>query len=64
MTLRYGGAVYGISVRNPAGVSRGVVAAQLDGEPQPVSRGKARLKLGSDRGTHAILVTLGLATGP
>ena len=37
MTLRYRGAVYEISVQTPGGVSRGVVAAQLDGEPQPVS---------------------------
>ena len=37
MTLRYRGAVYEISVQNPDGVSRGVAAVQLDGEPQPVS---------------------------
>jgi len=59
MTLRYRGAVYEISVRNPGHVSRGVVAAELDGAPQPVSKGKLRLKLCEDRGTHAILVTLG-----
>ena len=59
MTLRYRGAVYEISVRNPAGVSRGVVAATLDGVQQPVSQGKTRLKLCEDGGAHAIAITLG-----
>ena len=59
MTLRYRGAVYEISVRNPGRVSRGVVAAELDGAPSPSRSGKARLKLSEDRGTHAILMTLG-----
>jgi cyclic beta-1,2-glucan synthetase len=59
MTLRYRGAVYQISVRNPAGVSRGVVAALLDGAPQPVLKGKARLRLSEDQGVHEILITLG-----
>jgi hypothetical protein len=39
MTLRYRGAVYEISVSNPGGVSHGVIAALLDGAPQPVSKG-------------------------
>jgi cellobiose phosphorylase len=65
MTLRYRGAVYEISVRNPGHVSRGVAAVELDGASQAVSDGKARLKLSEDRGVHAILVTLGLVTlGP
>ncbi len=63
MTLRYRGAVYEISVQNPGGVSRGVVAARFDGELQPVTLGKALLSLSSDRGTHVILVTLGLEPG-
>jgi cellobiose phosphorylase len=63
MTLRYRGAVYEISVRNPSGASRGVVAAQFDGAPQAVSLGKALLPLSTDRGGHAILVTMGQATG-
>jgi cyclic beta-1,2-glucan synthetase len=62
MTLRYRGAVYEITVRNPGKVSRGVVAAQLDGASQAVSKGKVRLKLSEDRGTHAIVVILGLVT--
>jgi cellobiose phosphorylase len=62
MTLRYRGAVYEISVRNPGKVSRGVVAAELDAASQAVSRGKVRLKLSEDRGTHAIVVTLGLVS--
>ena len=59
MTLRYRGAVYEISVGNPGGVSRGVVAATLDGVQQPVSQGKARLKLGEGGGAHVIGITLG-----
>ena len=59
MTLRYRGAVYQISVRNPTGVSRGVVAALLDGAAQPVSNGKAVLALSADQGAHEIVITLG-----
>ena len=59
MTLRYRGAVYEISVHNPARVSRGVVAALLDGASQPVAHGKALLPLSADQGTHQILITLG-----
>jgi hypothetical protein len=59
MTLRYRGAVYEISVRNPAGVSRGVAAALLDGVPQPLSNGTARLELSKRPGAHAITITLG-----
>ena len=57
-TLRYRGAVYEISVRNLAGVSRGVVAATLDGVQQPISQGNTRMKL-CDGGVHAIGITLG-----
>jgi cyclic beta-1,2-glucan synthetase len=59
MTLRYRGAVYEISVRNPGRVSRGVVAVELDGRRLPVEAGKALLPLSKDHGAHAILVTLG-----
>ena len=59
MTLRYRDAVYDISVQNPQGVSRGVAAVRYDGEPQPVSHGKALLKLAVDGAAHQILVTLG-----
>ena len=61
MTLRYRGAVYEIMIRNPAGVSRGVVTATLDGVQQPVSKSKATLKLGSQKGTHVVAITLGHA---
>jgi cyclic beta-1,2-glucan synthetase len=61
MTLRYAGAVYEISIHNPSGVSRGVVAAELDGTSYRPSRGKVRLKLATDRGTHSASVTLGIA---
>ena len=59
MTLRYRDVVYEISVRNPGGVSRGVIAVELDGESLPVIQGKACIPLREDRATHAILVTLG-----
>ena len=59
MTLRYRGAVYEISVRNSGGVSRGVVAAEIDGEPQQVAEGKTRIRLREDNCSHAIRVTLG-----
>jgi len=60
MTLRYRGAVYEISIHNTGGVGRGAVAAELDGASHPPSGGKVRLKLAKDRGTHRILVTLGI----
>jgi hypothetical protein len=60
MTLRYRGAVYEISIHNPSGAGRSVVAAELDGASHPPSGGKVRLKLGKDRGPHRVLVTLGI----
>jgi cyclic beta-1,2-glucan synthetase len=59
MTLRYRGAIHEISVRNPGSVSRGVVAAELDGVAQPVAQGKALVRLSEDHDAHLILVTLG-----
>src|SRR6202000_1861973 len=35
MTLRYRGSVYEMSIHNPEGVARGVVAAELDGASHP-----------------------------
>jgi len=46
-------------VRNPASVSCSVIAILLDGAPQPVSKGKARLKLSKNEGVRQMLVTLG-----
>jgi cyclic beta-1,2-glucan synthetase len=62
MTLRYRNAVYEISVRNPGNSGRGVAAVEVDGEPSPVTQGKACVALREDRATHAILVTLGEVT--
>ena len=59
MTLRYRGAIYEISVRNPAGVNRGVVAVLMNGVPQPVANGMARLELCKSSGTNDISITLG-----
>jgi cyclic beta-1,2-glucan synthetase len=58
MTLRYRGSVYEIAVANPHGVSRGVSTAEVDGEAQPVSEGRARIRL-RDGGSHTVRVTLG-----
>ena len=58
MTLNYRGAVYEISVGNPAGVSRGVVEVEVDGERQPATDGKARIGLRGD-GSHTLAVMLG-----
>jgi cyclic beta-1,2-glucan synthetase len=60
MTLRYRGAVYEISIHNTGGAGHGAVAVELDGASHPPSGGKVRLKLAKDRGTHRILVTLGI----
>ena len=62
--LRYRGAVYEISVRNPAGANRGVVAALMDGVPQPVANGTARLELSQGPGTHEISIVLGGTGSP
>ncbi len=62
MTLRYRGSVYEISIHNREGVGRGVVATELDGASHPPSGGKVRLKLAKDRGTHSVIVTLGIGT--
>jgi cyclic beta-1,2-glucan synthetase len=59
LTLRYRGTVYEISVDNPARVSRGVVAALLDGLLQPIANGKALLPLRANQNAHKILITLG-----
>jgi cyclic beta-1,2-glucan synthetase len=59
MTLRYRGAIYEITVHNPGGVGRGVIAVEVDGKASPVTEGKACIPLREDRATHAILVTLG-----
>lgn len=58
MTLRYRGAVYEIAVLNPGGVSRGVVAAEIGGDPQPVAEGRVQIRL-RDGGSYAVRVTLG-----
>jgi cyclic beta-1,2-glucan synthetase len=56
LVLRHRSARYEISVRNPNGVSRGVVRVQLDGENRPLEDGIALL---DDSATHRVVVTLG-----
>jgi cyclic beta-1,2-glucan synthetase len=59
MTLRYRGALYEISIHNPNSVSKGVAIVEMDGVAQPVSGGKARLRLRDDRIAHTIKLTMG-----
>jgi cyclic beta-1,2-glucan synthetase len=56
LVLRHRSARYEISVRNPNGVSRGVVRVQLAGENRPLEDGIALL---DDSATHRVVVTLG-----
>jgi cyclic beta-1,2-glucan synthetase len=59
MTLKYRGAIYEISVTNPRGANSGISAVEVDGAPQPVEDGKARIRLMDDGGTHVIRLTMG-----
>ncbi len=56
--VRRDGAVFEISVENPAGVSTGVAAMELDGEAIPVG---IRLVLAEYPGTHRLRVIMGAA---
>jgi cellobiose phosphorylase len=59
MTLRYRGAIYEFTVRNPSGIGRGVVAITMDGKNHHVSQGRATLTLNDKNGVHCVDVTLG-----
>jgi cyclic beta-1,2-glucan synthetase len=54
--FRYHSARYLVVVENPQGVSRGVAATELDG--QPLTRGAA-IPLADDGATHRVRVVLG-----
>ena len=58
LVLKYRGVTYDIKVVNPAGVSRGVVGAEIDGEAPTLEQGRARIRL-RQGGTHTLRVTLG-----
>jgi cyclic beta-1,2-glucan synthetase len=53
------GTCYEIHVRNPAGRADCVVAAEIDGEPAPISRGAAVIGLRRDGHIHRVSVVLG-----
>ena len=55
--LRHRSSRYEIAVENPRGVSRGVVAVELDGTA--LSSGPAQIPLSDDRRTHRVRVVLG-----
>jgi len=57
IAFRYRSAHYDIEVENPAGVSRGVVHAELDGVTLPGNG--ARVPLEDNGGTHRVRVILG-----
>jgi cyclic beta-1,2-glucan synthetase len=55
--FRYHSTRYEVVVENPQGVSRGVVAIELDG--QPLDAGGAAIPLTDDAAVHRVRVTLG-----
>ena len=57
LTLRYGSARYEIAVENPDGVTRGVAAAELDG--QTIPERPLRVALKDDGAVHKLHVRLG-----
>jgi len=58
ITFRYRSARYDISVENPLGVCRGVLAAKLDGEMLTVGA-RLLIPLADDGATHRLQVVLG-----
>lgn len=59
MTYRYRGSVYRIRVENPAGVSRGIRDATLDGAPLALSGPAAMIPLRDDGQQHRVDLTMG-----
>jgi cyclic beta-1,2-glucan synthetase len=58
ISFRYRSARYEISVQNPLGVSRGVIAVKLDGEMLTGSQ-KASIPLADDGAQHSVQIVLG-----
>jgi cyclic beta-1,2-glucan synthetase len=56
ISFRHGSSRYDISVENPLGVSRGVLAIKLDGE---ILKGKTLIPLADDGATHKVQIVLG-----
>jgi cyclic beta-1,2-glucan synthetase len=54
--FRYHSATYQISVKNPAGVCRGVLSTSIDGKDFV---GRANIPLADDGATHQVLIVLG-----
>jgi cyclic beta-1,2-glucan synthetase len=57
MTVRRQSVQYEITVHNPAGVSRGICFAEMDGVE--ITERPLRLRIADDGAVHRILVTLG-----
>ena len=57
MTVRRQSARYEITVQNPAGVSRGVCFAEMDGVE--ITERPLRLRIADDGAVHRVLVKLG-----
>jgi cyclic beta-1,2-glucan synthetase len=58
INFRYHAAEYAIAVENPRGATRGVTAAELDGEPLAPKTGAAEIEL-VQQGRHAVRIVLG-----
>jgi len=58
ISFRYRSARYEISVQNPLGVNRGVIAVKLDGEMLTGSQ-KASIPLADDGAKHSVQIVLG-----
>ena len=57
MTLRHGASRYNIIVENPQGVTNGIVAAELDGEP--ITERPLKIVLSDNGAVHQLNVRLG-----
>jgi cyclic beta-1,2-glucan synthetase len=57
IVFRYGSTRYEIAVENPQGVSRGIIYAELDG--QPLAEDPIRVPLHDDGTSHRIRTVLG-----
>ena len=57
VVLKHGAATYKIEVANPAGVTRGIAAARVDGAE--IAGRPLRLPLNDDGKVHSVHITLG-----
>jgi cyclic beta-1,2-glucan synthetase len=58
ISYRHGTAQYDISIENPLGVSRGIIAVKLDGQSR-TGEDRALIPLADDGGKHRVQIVLG-----